>query len=186
MTTAGLAKYGNLCSDCKRELPFAGTFVVGERTKILKKLVGNYKYFSRRESARTIAELLGGVLPETLTEVVIVPLPTIPAHIRERGFDHMKLVARHLARQKKLSHAPNLLLRTDNVSQHVANFQQRQKQATQAFAVDLGQATPARILLIDDIYTTGATVSAAAKLLKQHGAKEIWLGVVARQIETLN
>jgi ComF family protein len=182
MTTTELAKSGNLCSSCGSELPFSGVFVVGERAKTLKKLVGNYKYFSRRESAKVIAELLNSILPEKLPRgLTIVPLPTIPAHIRERGFDHMKLVARELARLQKLPCDLKLLRRTDNISQHSANLRQRQKQARQAFTIDSRRSVSTQILIIDDIYTTGATTAAAARLLKQHGAKDVWLGVVARQ-----
>jgi ComF family protein len=160
-------------------------FVVGERTKTLKRLVGNYKYFSRRESAGAMAGLLSDTLPDELPKnLVIVPLPTIPGHVRERGFDHMKLVARQLSRLRGLSCDLGLLCRTDNVSQHSASSRQRQKQAAQAFRINSHRPISARILLIDDIYTTGATTIMAAKLLKKHGAKEIWLGIVARQIDT--
>jgi ComF family protein len=158
-------------------------FVVGERTRTLRKLVGNYKYFSRRESAVATAQLLNDVLPEISPELTIVPLPTIPKHIRERGFDHMKLVARKLSHRRGLKCDLNLLCRTDNVSQHTANLQQRQKQAAQAFSVNPHRPMPKLILLVDDIYTTGATTMAAAKLLKKHGAREVWLGIVARQTD---
>jgi len=184
MTTAELAKSGNICRDCGRILPFSKVFLVGERTGTLKKLVGNYKYFSRRASAAVIAKLLGQVLPAAdLADLTVVPLPTIPKHIRERGFDHMKLVARALARRRGLMCEPDLLRRTDNISQHSAGLSQRRKQAATAFRINLRRSMSPKILLIDDIYTTGATTAAAAKLLKNHGAKEIWLGVVARQTD---
>jgi ComF family protein len=183
MTTTELAKSGNMCRNCSGTLPFQRVFIVGERTKTLKKLVGNYKYFSRRESAKAMAKLLNDILPKKLpTDLTIVPIPTIPEHIRERGFDHMKLAARQLARQRGLECCPNLLCRTDNVSQHSAGLRQRQKQAVRAFSVNPRYVMPHYILLIDDIYTTGATTTAVAKLLKKHGAKEIWLGIVARQV----
>jgi ComF family protein len=159
-------------------------FVVGERTKTLKELVGNFKYLSRRESAQAIAELLDSVLPENLPDdLVVVPLPTIPKHIRERGFDHMKLVARKLSRQRRLVCSLDLLGRTGNASQHSADLRQRQRQATQAFAINPSRPVPTKVFLVDDIYTTGATVTAVAKLLQKHGAKEIWLGIVARQMK---
>jgi competence protein ComFC len=93
----------------------------------------------------------------------------------------MKLVARQLSRLRKMPCNTRLLFRTDNLSQHSANLRQRQQQAGLAFRVKGNQSLPERVLLIDDIYTTGATTAAAAKLLKKHGAKEIWLAVVARQ-----
>jgi len=185
VTFSELAKYGNVCCGCAKELPFHKVFVVGKRTAILKKLVGNYKYFSRRESAVAIADLMDSVLPKKLPDdFVVVSIPTIPKHIRERGFDHMKLVVRQLSRKRNLQCNLNLLLRNDNISQHTANLKQRQKQAQQAFSVNPRCSIPSKILLIDDIYTTGATLIATTELLQKYGVKKIWIGVVARQTKS--
>jgi len=182
ITTPELTKTGNLCFGCSQILPFNKVFVVGARTGILRRLVGNYKYFSRRESSKAIAKLLENILPENLPNLVIVPLPTISKRIRERGFDHMKLVAHELARLRGWPCDLALLRRTDNVSQHSANLRQRQQQAAKAFTINPRRPVPPHILLIDDIYTTGATTTTAAKLLKKHGAQEVYLGIVARQV----
>ena len=181
MTTTELAKSGNLCRDCCKKLPFKKVFVVGERSGLLQSLVGNYKYFSRRESAKPIAKLVFSSLPSELPpDLTVVPLPTIPKHIRQRGFDHMKLVARELARLTELPKSTSLLKRVNNLSQHGANLKQRKLQAEQAFRTNLSTKMPERVLLIDDIYTTGNTTKAAAKMLKSIGVKEIWLAIVAR------
>ncbi|MCL1876630.1 hypothetical protein FWF74_01135 [Candidatus Saccharibacteria bacterium] len=147
----------------------------------MKRLVGDHKYFSERASAQPIAELLVATLPNDLPPgMVIVPLPTIPKHIRERGFDHTKLIARKLSRIRKIPINTSALRRTDNVSQHSATFQKRRQQAEKAFLINPNLKSTS-FLLIDDIYTTGATTIAAAKLLLQSGAKKVWLGIVARQ-----
>jgi ComF family protein len=186
MTTAELGKKGNLCGNCVRQLPFKKVFVVGERKKALRRLVGNYKYFSRRASAAALAQLLDGTLPTILPDdMTIIPLPTIPKHIRERGFDHTKLVVKDLARRRGMMADLRLLRRADNTSQHSAGQQLRRAQAARAFRLDLQRPVPRRVLLIDDIYTTGETTMAAARLLKKHGAKEVWLGVVARQTDKM-
>ena len=178
---------GNLCPGCARRLPFTKVFVVGERVGALKKLVGDHKYFSERESARPIAELLSAVLPDDLpSDMVIVPLPTIPKHIRQRGFDHTKLAARRLSRIRKIPMDTGILRRTNNISQHSATSAERRTQAEKSFRVNPRAKISPKILLVDDIYTTGATTTAAAKLLSDHGATEIWLAVVARQVKDSN
>jgi len=175
---------GNLCGKCAPGLPFTQVFVVGERIEILKRLVGDHKYFSERESAHAIAELISGILPQELpADLTIVPLPTIARHIRERGFDHTKLIVQHLSRIRKIPVNTRILRRTDNASQHSADYKTRLVQAEKAFFVSPRTKIPSKILLVDDIYTTGATVAAAARILRQHGAREIWLAIAARQTE---
>jgi ComF family protein len=206
-------RHGNLCSECVTDLPFDRVIMVGERTGHLKKLAGNFKYFSQYASARPMAQLLAGGLARQLDprgwqkfldsgrtgfsavkeyvdfaklpdRLTVVPLTTIAAHIRERGFDHMVLVARGLAKLIRRPHVSHLIMRNNNLSQHSADAATRERQARTAFSLNPRLKVPDEILLIDDIYTTGATVRAAAKLLKQHGAKTVWLGIVARHVAT--
>ncbi len=172
--------HGAMCPRCRRHTPFDNVFVVGERAGVLEQLVGNFKYFSRRSSAKTIATLLSSVLPDDMPEgMTIVFVPSSPKHIRERGFDHMKLVAEQLAKKHQLTVQP-IIKRLSNRAQHSANHAERLKQARLAF--DLKNiSAPKQVLLIDDIYTTGATVQTVAELLRQAGVKKLWLAIVARQ-----
>ncbi|MDR0957418.1 MAG: hypothetical protein LBM09_02465 [Candidatus Nomurabacteria bacterium] len=174
---------GNLCAKCANDSPFKRVFVVGERKTTLRELVDDYKFASERDSAQPIADLILSILPEKLPDdLIIMPLTTIPKHIRQRGLDHTKLIVRNLARLRKMTAVYNVLLRNDNIAQHSADAKTRARQAAKTFAINPRTKIPKKILLIDDIYTTGATATAAAKLLRKHGAKEIWLGIVARQI----
>lgn len=180
LTTPIIAKNGNMCQGCRKKLPFCKVFVVGKRAGALKPLVGNYKYFSKRGGAKTIAKLLAKrISGKDISDLTVVPLPTIPKHVRQRGFDHMKWVAKKLARVLKCGYRP-LLVRTDNTSQHGVGKTERQRQAASTFRLNDLRHIPQKVLLIDDIYTTGATVKAAAKLLKSAGVKEVWLGIIAR------
>ena len=171
---------GAICASCRRRLPFRRVFVVGERSGVLQRLVGNFKYLSRRDSARSIANLLASALPDDVPDDMnIVFVPTSPKHIRERGFDHMKLVAQALAKERHLL-VQSIIKRINNQAQHSANRAKRLEQTRSAFELE-NRSVPERILLIDDIYTTGTTVQTIAKLLRQAGAKEVWLAIVARQ-----
>jgi ComF family protein len=173
-------KRGNLCNICVKSLPFDRIYAVGWRQPALRQLVGDYKYFSQRSSAPVIAKLLDQTLPKLTNNVVIVPVPTIRKHIRQRGFDHNLLVGRQLAKIRHLS-LNRWLIRQDNSVQHQASLIQRQFQAERAFMVKSGLALPDTVLLLDDIWTTGATLSAAAKLLKKHGVKTVIGAIVAVQ-----
>ncbi len=173
---------GAMCIDCRRQLPFRRVFIVGERTKVLQRLIGNFKYFSQRDYRAAIARLLSATLPDQLpNDLEIVFVPTAAKRIRERGFDHMQLVARQLAKQRGLTVAP-VVRRLGNQAQHSANRTERRRQAESTFALR-HRLIPKKVLLIDDIYTTGATTQAIATLLRRAGTAEVWLAVVARQTE---
>lgn len=73
-------------------------FYVGKRKGALKSLINNYKYNSVRACGDALAELLAECI--NIESAVVVPLPTIGKHVRERGFDHTKLLARKLVRLK--------------------------------------------------------------------------------------
>ncbi|MDR0955979.1 MAG: hypothetical protein LBM73_02530, partial [Candidatus Nomurabacteria bacterium] len=109
--------------------------------------------------------------------------PTIAPHIRQRGFDHTRLIAKNLAKLRHLKLNAKLLLRKTDSVQHNLTAAERQKQAALAFEINPRCAlAPEKILLLDDIYTTGATMRAAARILKKAGAREIIAAVVARQV----
>ena len=178
----GLAKTGNLCQKCHSKMPFDRAFVVGERRDELKRLVGDFKYNSERAGAISVAKLLDGVLPALPHGTVIVPIPTIAPHIRQRGFGHMELVARKLARIRKMSYDSRLLIRIDNSVQHGLTLREREKRAAKTFGVNRHRSAPSEVLLIDDIYTSGHTMIAATKLLKKAGVKTVNVAIVAKQV----
>lgn len=91
----------------------------------------------------------------------------------------MKLVAQLLAKEYHIAVKP-VVKRLSNQAQHSTNLTGRLKQAELAFGLKK-KPVPEQVLLIDDIYTTGNTVKTIAKLLRQAGAKKIWLAIVARQ-----
>lgn len=102
---------GFSCSHC--ELP--PTYMIGWRDELIGRLASDYKYNSTRVLAGVLAELLDNVLPCIDGDVAIVPLPTINKHIRERGFDHVLLLAKKLAKRRRWQVAPILKRARDTV-----------------------------------------------------------------------
>lgn len=167
-----------ICDDHKAV--FNQAWVVGTRSGALQRLIGGFKFRNMKASSFDLAGLLHRRLPVFPKSVILVPIPTTPAHIRERGYDHMLLIANQLG---KLRHVPvKQLLKRDNVlTQHHANREKRLLQVKTAFTVE-GAVDPRAIyIVLDDVVTTGATITQAAFLLAQAGASEIWVAVTSRQ-----
>ena len=203
---SGCGKIGStFCDNCKyniSEEPFSGcilcakptsfgvcddhnssynqAFVVGERSGPLQRLVGGYKFQNMKATSVKLAELLDGRLPPLPTGAVLVPIPTSPAHIRERGYDHMLLIAKRLGSLRKVPVA-KVLVRDNTLTQHHANRKQRFEQAESAFRVKGPIDSTLTYIIVDDVVTTGATIEQSAKLLKDAGAVSVWIAAIARQ-----
>ncbi len=186
----GCGKLGTtLCECCKKyivnsnnynnqpgikELP--PFYTVGNRDGLLAKLIYDYKYNSTRAIGIKLAELINEKLPHKLPpNTYIVPIPTSTKHIRERGFDHILFIAHHLAKINHKLKVKPLLVREKNTVQVGSNKNTRILQADQAFKVkDKTQIdSNATYLLLDDVWTTGASMLAAIKKLRAIGAKHI-------------
>jgi len=167
-----------LCNTCR--LPYERVWVVGERDGTLQRLIGLYKFERARSAYKALGDLLLETLPELPADTVIVPVPTTPGRIRERGYDHMLLIAKYIAKARDLR-CEQLVYRKTNTKQRQATARQRATQAKQAFAVRDGVNEGTPYLLIDDVVTTGATIKYASYALRDAGAKHVWVAVIARQ-----
>lgn len=173
----GLAGARGICGDCR--VPYSRGWCVGERTGELRKLIDRYKFEYARAAYRPLSDLLLEHIDQLPPATVVVPVPTIASHVRQRGYDHMYLIARRFARKRKLQIQP-LVQRATTTKQRDADRLRRIAQAKQAFRVirKLDQATP--YLLIDDITTTGSTLMYAARAMREAGASEVWVATIAR------
>lgn len=168
------------CPVCTTNPSLPPAYVVSERAGLLDLLLHEFKYDSVRALGPLLAELLDARLPAFDSPVTIIPLPTATHHIRGRGFDHTRTLARYLARLRGCQVAP-LLSRAKNTTQVGAGRDQRLAQADAAYTL----APHAKLypdttyLLLDDISTTGASITAAVKKLRQAGASHIAVALLA-------
>jgi competence protein ComFC len=137
------------------------------------------------------AEPLGGWFAERLAEVarregiaadVVVPVPLHRQRERERGYNQADLVARPLARKLGLPYRAVLLVRTKpRPDKHILSLEERWDSVRGAFAARPGSKVDnLRVLLVDDVMTTGATLDACARALRGAGAKSVIGLTVAR------
>jgi ComF family protein len=113
---------------------------------------------------------------------LIVPVPLHATKLREREFNQAARLARHLSRALALPLAPHALTRIRPTrTQTLLTRRQRAENMHNAFAPGRGPAlTGQRIVLVDDVLTTGATTNACARALRAAGATEVCVWTVAR------
>lgn len=175
----GLPSRDGICS--KHDSSVERSYVVSERGGPLEAIINSLKFHNLKAAALSLAELLNERLPLLPKDTVIVPIPTVSSHIRQRGYDQVELIARHLAQLRSLP-LKHMLVRVGKETQHTLDRRHREIAAEKAFVFNssIKGVKNVPILLIDDIITTGSTVSQAASQLTSYGST-VWVAAVAYQ-----
>jgi ComF family protein len=170
------------CGLCRRGLRhFDTAYSFGLYEGNLRKLIHLYKYGKVRTLAPALARMMASALPldEQIDLVVAMPL-----HWRkrwQRGFNQSELLAREIARRYGAKPAAVLSRKRATKAQAGLNHTRRRENVAGAFAVPSPNKVRGRsVLLIDDVFTTGATVSACAAALRQAGATRVVVLTLAR------
>lgn len=124
--------------------------------------------------------------PNFLAADVVVPVPLHRDRERQRGYNQARLISEPLARSFGLPHKPILLMRTRaRPNKQILSSKERWESVRGAFATRPGsQIDSKRVLLVDDVMTTGATLDACARALLESGAKSVLGLTVARAART--
>lgn len=167
------------CLDCKeKKRSFdQGKALWIHRTPV-KQAIYKYKYHNRRIYSRIFAEELYRVYQDKLLRwdvQAIIPIPLHKKRKKMRGFNQTEEIAKKLEEKTGIPMLPDLLVRVKaTVPQKKLESQKRNENISNAFRIRRGREIPRRILLIDDIYTTGSTINEAAKILKLAGAEHVY------------
>lgn len=114
---------------------------------------------------------------------VIIPIPLAPQRLAERGYNQAELLATPIAKAMKLTLAPAAMQRlVETQPQKGLTVRERWANMSTAFAANSAQVHGLNVLVIDDIMTTGATLNAAAAVLKGAGAKSVYAATLARTL----
>jgi ComF family protein len=173
-----------VCRECNARLPRAacasGLTACFEYRFPVRQMVMRYKYGSDLAlGAWLAAELAGRVAAEPRPDLIVVP-PHGRARLRERGFSPPLEIARRIARTLALSCPSQALLRLrETPAQQGLSRSARRRNVRGAFACSL-EVKGARVAVVDDVVTTGATVAEIARVLRRAGARELVVWALAR------
>ena len=143
------------------------------------------KYGGVPRIADDLAAAMSGTRPLSDGPSALVPIPLAPKRLRERGYNQSEMLARALARQWRIPVLIDLLVRTrETPTQTTLTPETRLANVRAAFAVANVQCSMISdhwtLIVVDDVFTTGATLAEAARALEQGGAKRIFGVTFAR------
>jgi len=155
---------------------------------LARKLVSSIKYSDRTDLLRWVANWMNVAGKEVIEEAdVIIPVPLHHSRLRQRRFNQAGELANRLAKLNSKPFQPESLIRKKSTRQQVGlSESERARNVSGAFIVPQEMKINVKekcVLLIDDVYTTGATCKAATRALKRAGASQINVLVFAK-VET--
>jgi len=170
----------HLCARCiKQPPPFTKVYPVGRYDGTLRTAVHRFKFERQVGLDRTLATLLKQALPEDIDYDLIVPVPLHPQRLRQRSYNQALLLARELARQGSGVCTDLLQKSQETLPQHELTAKERERNLQQVFHVER-PLQGEKVLLVDDVMTTGSTLRACSQALVEKGAQEIMISVVCR------
>lgn len=171
---------GQICGACLSEPPHFDATVAALRYAFpLDQLLQHYKYAPHL----SLAHLFAALLPSPGVADIVIAVPSTPAHLRQRGFNPALELARPLAQRLGLPLLLDACSRPQDASAQAGlAWKERSRNIRNAFACH-ADLSGKRILVIDDVMTTGATLNELARTLKRHGAARVENCVVARALK---
>ena len=188
------------CPVCRRiDRPFERAVAYGSYDAGLRELVHLLKFNGVRPAANVLGRMLADAIAtlEPAFEqpglfdrlIAVIPVPLYKGRRRQRGFNQAELIARAALKVysagDRLQLAVDVLQRIrDTHSQIGLTSHQRRENLRGAFAVPRASEIKGReVLLVDDVYTTGTTVSECARVLRRAGATRVWVATAARTLK---
>ena len=176
--------YCKLCESYERNF-IKGTSAL-YYNDVIRKSLSDFKYHNKRENVsfysfilnERIRKVYGGIVFD-----VIVPIPVYKGRLIKRGYNQAEVLAKSLSELTGIKMEKDILIRNKRtVSQKELSKKDRILNLLKAFAYNSESKYDLkgkRVLLVDDIYTTGATMDAASMILKDNGAREVFFATVA-------
>ncbi len=188
----GLRNTKGTCKRCRQKTPLKGLLAASQyENPILKEMIHRFKYQSVESLKKPLAELIIAyiakeLLIDKLANSVLVPIPLTLKRKINRGFNQSELLAKEIG---KFLNCPviNLLKRKKFTSPQaeISDWQKRKENISGVFALSAKISTEQfsdikKVILVDDVATSGATLEEAATVLSQAGIKEIYGLVIAK------
>ncbi len=174
------------CANCAhRTIHFDAAVAAYRGRGIVRDVIHEFKYNRQIHLRHLVARWLGGALDDERLRNhrfdVIVPVPLHPARQRERGFNQASLLAQLLSAHTSIPCKPLLKRIRYTTTQTALDRSERMENLHNAFRLRKNaDVRGLRMLLIDDVLTTGSTLSECARVLKRAGAKSVHAATAAR------
>jgi len=177
------------CGRCIAKPPsFDQCFFPFEYKSNIKELICQIKYRERPELAKLAAQLLAKEIQQyiidhsTVLPNALIAVPMHPKRLRERGYNHSQLIAKHLSKELNIPLLNNALIKSKHTkTQASQSLKQRKKNLQGSFKVKK-ILMPECLAIIDDVLTTGSTAEEIAKILKKNGVNYIWVWGIAHTL----
>ncbi len=176
----------HLCGGCRRRPPvFTEAWSLYPYIPPLQEAICLFKYKGKLGLIDWLSDLMVARLPRSIEADLIVPVPLHPTRLREREFNQSLFLADRLSRHLRIPLSyDNLVRAAPTDAQTTLSRQARLKNLRKAFVVTgPAEVQEKRILLIDDVYTTGTTVNECAKVLRKAGSGPIYVVTLARTLD---
>lgn len=179
-----IVKEQEYCYDCSRkEHLYTKGIALWAYDSNVKKSIYNFKYNNKREYAKVYAEeMILRNRQQILNWNVdaIIPIPLHKSKLRSRGFNQAEVLAKEIAKQLGLPMYQNLVKRVKKtLPQKALNDKQRINNLKNAFKIEEFDVKLKKVILIDDIYTTGVTIDSVTEILKKAGITEVYFITVS-------
>lgn len=172
------------CSDCERkDYHFEHGYSLWVYDSGIKKSIADFKYCYKKEYANYYIEEITKQYGDAITSLspdVLVPVPIHKSKFRERGYNQAEILANGIGRELNIPVLPHLLIRNKKtLPQKQLSDKERLKNLQEAFIFNEKEVSDFpnelnKILLVDDIYTTGSTIEACTNVLMGHGIKHVY------------
>jgi len=174
---------GEYCFDCRSKKHFfdEGYSVLSYNEKMRQSIV-YFKFYGRREYGNFYAEILTRFSMPAVKRwqpEVLLPVPIHRRRRNARGYNQTEVIGHVLSKGFSIPIRTDLIKRVKNTkAQKESSINERKQNIKDAFAVNEEIRQYERVLLIDDVYTTGSTVNEIAKVLKAKGVKQVYFVTV--------
>lgn len=184
------------CDKCRSEFPtFAKSEIIpsGEMCispfvydSLVRQAIINYKFYGRKQSADSFSKILADTVKSEYADIhfdTVTAVPLSGKRLRERGYNQSEIVAKQVAEILKIPYERLTDKVKENREQHDLSLEERKENIQGVYAL-CGNASVSgkTILLIDDVITTGYTLSECCRVLKSGGASKIYCAAIAAKV----
>lgn len=175
-----------LCAECQSKIKLinrreGNVFLCASYEGIMKKAIKRLKFRGKTSLAAVLGDIMSKNIPPGEFDCII-PVPLHKNRFKERGFNQSELLARAISKRYDIPLYTDVLLR-DKETKHQFDLsrEERFRNVQGAFDIKMNEKISGqRILVVDDIYTTGATINESSRLLYLNGAKKVYAACLSR------